>query len=190
MRILLVTEGASDEPVAARLIRHALPDASVLAKRLPARGFAVVAREVEIWVRAAHFGHFDLLVIHFDLDDSISATFEDVSESKRWQEVRDAADKVLESLPQGGRVDALCVVLMSPCQSTEAWLAWGIENENGRAWEKSHRHILKTKLFGNPPRGLTRKAEDMAEKLIGQMAVNERWPQSLRNFMDHLRRGM
>lgn len=189
MRILLVTEGESDEPVAVRLIRHVFADASVLAKSLPARGIAVVARQVEIWVRAAYFGHFDLLVIHFDLDDSISANFHDVSESKRWQEIRAAVDKVLESLPRSVRVNDLCVALMSPCQSTEAWLAWGIEDKDGRGWEKAQRHTLKTKLFGDPPRGLIRKAEVMAEKLIGQMAVNEKWPQSLRNFMDHLRSG-
>lgn len=116
MRILLVTEGASDEPVAIRLV-----------------------------------------------------------------------DTILKSLPRTGRGHNLLVTLMSPCQSTEAWLAWGIEDEDGTSWEKVNRHALKIKLFGNPPRGLTRKAQDLAEKLIGQMVANEKWPRSLRNFMDHLR---
>lgn len=186
MRILLVTEGASDEPVAEHLVRRVFRQAEIERKRLSVRGFEVVARQLEIWLRAAHFGHYDLLIVHFDLDDSIPGDFQSVTESGRWRDISTSAEQILSTLPDIGRDTGLRLALMTPCQSTEAWLAWGVENEDGAQWEKANRHDLKRKLFGNPPRGLVRKAEILADQLVDQMDSSQAWPRSLRDFYAHL----
>ena len=76
---------------------------------------------------------------------------------------------------------------MTPCQSTEAWLAWGLENDDGPAWEQRSRHELKPRLFGLPPRGLVKKSESFVEDLKRQMNGKEQWPLSLRHSVDSLR---
>ena len=186
MRILLVTEGPSDEPVAERLVQREYPDAKVDRKRFSARGIAVVTRQLEIWLRAAHFGHYDLLIVHFDLDDSLSGNFRTVTESTRWKDLAACAEQVLSALADAGRVCGLRLAFMAPCQSTEAWLAWAVENEDGAQWETVHRRELKKKLFGDPPRGLVSKAEALAEQLTARMDSGEVWPRSLRDFFSHL----
>src|SRR5262245_30685197 len=59
MRVLLATEGESDQVVAQVLIRKANPEAEIVPKSFPARGIQVVLRLLPDTVRAAHFGFFD-----------------------------------------------------------------------------------------------------------------------------------
>jgi hypothetical protein len=186
MRILLATEGESDEIVAQRLLIRSFPAATIEPKRFPARGFPVVLRLLPQIVRGAYFGHYDLLVVHFDLDSSLSPPFREVNQSGRWQEIRSNIDMVLSQLKPIGRESPLHSCLMTPCQSTDAWLAWAEENGVGESWEEQSRHELKHKLFGNPPRQIRKKAEALAGKLIAQMSSNASWPKSLVNFVEGL----
>ena len=76
MRILLATEGGSDEVVAARLIERYLgKHVTVQRKRMPGRGVEVIRSVASDCTRAAYFGHYDLLVVHFDMDDTLPADF-------------------------------------------------------------------------------------------------------------------
>jgi hypothetical protein len=188
MRILLATEGPVDEVVAECLIRQAVGDPEIERKRFPARGFPVVFRLMDAVVRAAHFGHYDWLVVHFDLDDSLPPEFRKISESPRWQEIQTRIHETLTDLPLAGRPQELQVFLMAPCQATEAWLAWGIENADGERWEKQDRRALKRRLFGNPPHGLVDKSLRIVRDLVHQMEVHRKWPRSLRDFIDEMGR--
>lgn len=184
MRVLLATEGPSDEIVAQRLIHHALDSSIIECKKFVARGFQVVKRSVDAIVRAAHFGHYDLLAIHFDLNNTVQPGFASVSESVRWQEIDTAARQILANLPHAHRDRDLQIALITPCQATDAWLAWARENKSGKQWERRSRHELKRKLFGNPPRKVVEKADTLGAELVAQMDANEDWPQSLRDSLD------
>ena len=188
MRILLATEGESDEVVAERLVRNVIPDAVIQPKRMPARGIAVVLRLLKDIVRAAHFGFFDLLILHFDLDDTLLDTHQHSSESRRWFEIQDQVAGVLKDLSANtaGRAKPLETVLMTPAQSTDAWLRWAVMNGDGKRWEKKDRHELKIQLYGNPPRGLVKKSLSYVDRLVHQMTECDQWPRSLRDFHDAL----
>jgi hypothetical protein len=183
MRVLLATEGDSDEVVADRLVRHLCLGAQFDPKRFPARGFPVVRRLMPDVVRAAYYGFYDLLVVHFDLDTTLPAGFQCVVESPRWQEIRSLIDATLASLPDIRRPGPLVAVLMAPCQSTDAWLTWGRDNAKGRDWEARSRHELKHRLYGLPPRKIVEKSRKLVEELLAQMQASDQWPQSLRDFV-------
>ena len=186
MRVLLATEGRSDEVVAQRLIKRYLGNVSIQPKSLPARGLDAIQRIAADCARAAYFGHFDLLVVHFDMDDSLPSGFMDPYQSSRWSQIRSRIASTLTSLPEAHRTAELRTVLMTPSQATEAWLSWGREDQAGSVWESEDRHDLKRKLFGNPPRGMVAKAETLATELIAQMKANNDWPVTLRWFVDEL----
>ena len=186
MRVLLATEGRSDEVVAHRLIERYLGNVVVQAKRMPGRSVDVIRRVAADCTRAAYFGHFDLLVVHFDMDDTLPGDFTHAAQSSRWNEVRSRMTTTLVGLPEAYRTSALKMALMTPSQATDAWLSWGREDESGRNWEHRNRHDLKQKLFGNPPRGKVAKAEALATELIAQMEANDDWPMTLRWFVDEL----
>jgi hypothetical protein len=183
MRILLATEGESDQIVAERLLLKVLPNSQIQPKRMPARGIAVVKRLLRDIVRAAHFGHFELLVIHFDLDDTWPQPCEHVQESERWLEIRKQVDNLVVQLGNlSGRTSPLHAIFMAPAQSTDAWLRWALMNGDGRKWERKDRHTLKRELFGNPPRKLLEKASVYADQLLAQMQKCDQWPRSLSDF--------
>ena len=186
MRVLLATEGRSDEVVAHRLIEQYLGNVTIQPKSLPSRGVDSIQRIAADCARAAYFGHFDLLVVHFDMDDSLPDGFHDAAQSSRWGQVRSRIATTLSRLPDAHRTVELQTVLMTPSQATEAWLSWGHENETGRLWEHRDRHHLKRKLFGNPPRGMVAKAELLTDELIAQMEANDDWPVTLRWFVEQL----
>ena len=186
MRVLLATEGRSDEVVAHRLIERYLGRVIIQPKSLPSRGVDAIQRIAADCARAAYFGHFDLLVVHFDMDDSLPGGFNDAAQSSRWSRIRSRIATTLSSLPEAHRHAELQTVLMTPSQATEAWLSWGREYEAGRLWEHRDRHDLKRKLFGNPPRGMVAKAETLATELIAQMEANDDWPMTLRWFVNEL----
>ena len=187
MRILLATEGGSDEVVAHRLIERYLGNnVTIQRKGMPSRGVDVIRRVASDCTRAAYFGHFDVLVVHFDMDDTLPADFTDAAQSSRWNEIRSQMTTTLASLPEACRTSELKMALMTPSQATEAWLSWGREDESGSKWEHKNRHDLKRRLFGNPPRGVVAKAEALAPELIAQMEANDDWPRTLRWFVDEL----
>jgi hypothetical protein len=183
MRILLATEGESDEIVAERLLRKVFPDSQIQPKRMPARGIAVVRKLLTDIVRAAHFGHFELLVVHFDLDDTWPEPCEHVEESERWLEIRKEVDNLVAQLRNiPGRASPLHTIFMAPAQSTDAWLRWALMDGDGRKWERKDRHTLKRELFGNPARKLVEKASVYADRLLVQMKECNQWPRSLSDF--------
>ena len=186
MRVLLATEGPSDEITAEAIISFAWPNAQIDPKRFPARGIAIIERSVENVVRAAHFGHYDMLVLHADMDNTLSSGFRHVSESSRWADLSAKIDSCLGSLPPASREQPLIAVLMAPVPTTDAWLAWGRDNKDGPAWESKERHHLKQLIFGTPPRSITKTTAALADVLIEQLKANEDWPISLRSFVDGL----
>jgi len=187
MRILLATEGESDEIVAERLLRSIIPGSQIQPKRMHARGYGVVRRLLADIVRAAHFGHFELLIVHFDLDDTLLESHEHVQESERWVEIRNEVDKLLSQLGStAGRVSPVHAIFMAPAQSTDAWLRWAMMDGDGSKWETKDRHTLKRAVFGNPPRKLVEQARVFADRLLVQMSECGQWPRSLRDFHNAL----
>jgi hypothetical protein len=188
MRILLAAEGESDEIIASRLVLNVFPKAEIQPKRLPARGITVVRRLLTDIVRAAHFGHYEVLVLHFDLDDTLLDVHQHVAESDRWQAIRKEVDDLLNKLlvNNSGRKAPLHTIFMTPAQSTDAWLRWAVLNRDGKRWERKDRHTLKRDLYGNPPRGLIRKCVAYVDRLVQQMHLCDQWPRSLRDFQDML----
>jgi hypothetical protein len=122
MRILLATEGESDEIVAGALIRRFHPAAAIDPKRFPARGFPTVQRLLPDVIRAAHFGFYDLLAVHFDLDDTLPTGARSVAESPRWQEIHTIVVSTIPALKECNRPAPLRAVLISTALS--AILAW------------------------------------------------------------------
>ena len=153
MRILLATEGESDEVVAGQLIAQSIPSVEVVCKKFPHRGYPAVRRSVATLVRAGHYQLYDALVIHFDLDDTLPDGYRQISESQRWQEVNELATKTLAQLGEVPRDLPLQLVYMAPRESTEAWLAWGKHNEDGGQWERKNRHSWTTTIPGRPACG-------------------------------------
>ncbi len=187
MRVLVAAEGESDELVAERILLDVDDAMSIVRKKFPSRGFAVVKRSIDTLVRAAHYGLFDVLVVHFDLNNSLPAGWKEVSESPRWKEIHALIQDVLPRLTPVNRDRELATVLMTPCKSTEAWLTWARHNEDGQTWESKDRHLLKRQLFGDPPRGMIRKSEQLSEQLITQMHTGASWPKTLVRFVNDLR---
>ena len=148
----------------------------------------MILRVASDCVRAAYFGHFDLLVVHFDMDSTLPYEFVRGEQSDRWIEINSRIERTLESLPNAHRSSQLKIVLMTPREATESWLAWGNENESGLKWERKDRHHLKRRLFGNPPRGMVQKAEVLVKELIAQMETNSDLPVTLRWFVNELSR--
>ena len=186
MRILLAAEGPSDEVVARCLIEHYLDQVEIVPKKLPSRGLRALRRFASDCVRAGHYGHYELLVVHFDMDDTLPDGATHPDQSNRRREIMSRIDSTLDDLPRGQLRDKLKVVLMTPKQATEAWLSWGLENESGRKREGMDRWVLKRQLFGDPPRRVVDNTQTFAGSLIDQMQENDDWPVTLRWFVDDL----
>ena len=183
MRVLLATEGPGDEEVAARLITRCLGPVTIKSMSLPAPGLLAILRQVSDFVRAAYFGHYDLLVVHFDMDDTLPNGFTYARQSTRWIDINLRVGNTLASLTHPSRRTKLKIVLMTPRRAVEAWLSWGLNNQSGRKWEDRDTRILKRQLFGNPPRRVPEQTELYARDLIAQMQKNDDWPVTLRWFV-------
>lgn len=186
MRILLAAEGPSDEMVARCLIEHYLDQVEIVPKKLPGRGLPALRRFASDCVRAGHYGRYELLVVHFDMDDTLPDGATHPDQSSRWRDIMSRIDATLNNLLRGRLRIKLRVVLMTPKQATEAWLSWARDNESGRKRERMDRWALKRELFGDPPRSVVKKAQTLAGGLIGQMRENDDWPVTLRWFVDDL----
>lgn len=186
MRILLATEGDSDQVIALRLLERHLGQVSVHPKSLLGRGVDVILRVASDCVRAAYFGHFDMLVVHFDMDDTLPRGSVRAGQSERWVEISSRITRTLSSLPEAHRRSPLKIVFMTPREAMDAWLSWGVEDGSGHGWELKNRHELKRKLYGDPPRGMTEKASGFVNDLIAQMQENKDWPVTLRWFVNEL----
>jgi hypothetical protein len=155
----------------------------VVNKTFAARGFNVVLRACELVARAAHFGHFDLLVVHFDLNGSLLGGPFDPIRSERIQKVSSEIGRTLSLLPIADRSEPVRVALMAPLQSTEAWLAWASIGST-IDWEKRERAQVKRTLFGSPSRGLIVKAQGYSAKLVARLQLDQNdAPPSLKHFL-------
>lgn len=188
VRILLAAEGESDEIVAKHLLRKYISEAEIVPKNFPARGFPIVRRALPTLISAAHCQHYDMLVIHFDIDDSMKPGSHSVKESTRWSTLWDEVSRLKSEAKSKivGRQEELQVAFMAPNQSTEAWLQWGISGGNGASWEAMNRRELKKELFGDPPRGMRNKTELHIGRLLAQLDTNSQWPPSLRTFIEQI----
>lgn len=186
MRALVAAEGESDEIVAEALVKYRHPGAVVIRKMFAARGFNVVLRACELVARAAHFGHFDVLIVHFDLNGSLLGGPFDPNQSQRITKVSSEIRRTLSLLPAADRLSPVKVALMAPLQSTDAWLAWASISPS-IDWEKRERSQVKRTLFGSPPRGLIVKAQGYATKLVDRLGTDlEGAPPSLQHFLRSL----
>lgn len=149
----------------------------------PSRGLEVIERMVPDCIKRGYSESYDMLVIHFDMDDTLPNGFVRADQSRRWRDIKTRIDKTLADLTGAQRRDELKVVLMTPRRAVEAWLSWGRKNESGRMWEGKHTRNLKRELFGNPPRRVVKKTERLALDLIAQMHENDDWPVTLRWFV-------
>lgn len=183
MRVLLAAEGESDEIVAEALIKSACADVDVVRKRFPARGIAVVRRSIPTLVRAAHFQGFDRLIVHFDLDDTLVATFQNASESPRWCDINSRISDLIPTLKDVNRGRPVVWTLMTPAPATEAWLIWGRDNRDGTFWESKNRHTMKESLFGRPPRNVVRVVRELIPSLLEQINGGSRKPRTLESFL-------
>jgi len=185
-RFLLATEGPSEDVVGDRLLSFLCPGASVDRKQFPARGISILMGDSPIYARAGHYGCYDAVVIQFDLDDTLSHRQDKHPfYSQRWQDIHKVVHDTLYQLPPEIRQHPLRVVLMAPCQSTDAWLWWGMIGGDGKSVERKHRHDLKAKLYGSPPRRIVDKAKSYVEQLVTRMQSADRssWPDSLIAFV-------
>ena len=173
-RILVATEGTTDEAVADRLIRRQFPNAMVNFKKFPSRGIDTVIALTPAIVRAAHFGIYDILVILFDLNGTLKASSsKEPSNSQRWKKIDSLATTTLEVLAMlPARAHILRIVYMAPVESTEAWLAWGKNGRAGASWEAMPRWSIKVGLFGTPPIPTKQMVLEMADSILSQMDIN------------------
>jgi hypothetical protein len=183
VRVLLATEGSSDEVVATSLIQHISPGSDIVPKQFASRGIETILRSIPTLVQAAHYQNYDVLVVHVDLNGTYDQTAPSLSLNTRCSDIyRDIANTIA-TLKAGVRPVPLRCVLMAPAQSTEAWLMWGNEDGNAAAWERTDRHWLKRQLYGDPPRGLRAKAAEHVIHLLERLQGSELRPQTLRFFL-------
>jgi hypothetical protein len=186
MRVLLASEGESDEIVGETLIRFVRPNATIIKKRFPARGFHVVRRSIDTLVRAGHFQLFDTLVVHFDLDNSLDNPSGKCCDSPRWQEIQAASNESQAGLRPVARERPLRIAFMSPCQSTDAWILWGRDGGDGTSYQYRDRHQTKSELFGTPARSMIQRTQGFMAALERQLKIENTWPKSLRDFISQL----
>jgi hypothetical protein len=139
-------------------------------------------------VRAAHFGHYDLLIVHFDLDDTFDPNSLNLSDNSRWKELEKIVEESRLKLKDCQRTAELGVVFMAAAQATDAWLAWGLDGGDGKAVEREDRHRQKERLYGKPPRRMREQASLHLLALHDQMQSNPDWPSCLRHFLIDLER--
>jgi hypothetical protein len=160
-------------------MRHSNADVQIDCKAFPSRGWQIVQKLAPVVARAAYFGHYDILVVHFDCDDGPIE-----GDGSRRSEISRAIDSVLSALPEAHRQRPVESVLCSPCEATDAWLMWGQQGGNGMSWERMPRKTLKEELYGNPPRRMRERAAGYAPALISRMTSSDQWPQTLKMLSD------
>ena len=177
-RFLLATEGPVDEVVLSALCVawRGLTLDDIGLKQFPARGLAQVLRLAPDVVRAAHFGRYEVLLIHADAD----ATPDHVP---GHQEPR-CRTCILQATVETtlGRVGAregmapLTVILAIPKQTTDAWLLWGRDNGDGRRVEEIPRHDVKHRVFGGERFNHHARAKAMVPSLLLRWREKDRVP--------------
>ncbi|HSN98799.1 MAG TPA: hypothetical protein VLS89_10960 [Candidatus Nanopelagicales bacterium] len=156
----------------------------VEARKFPARGIAQVLRLLPDTVRRAHWGYFDVLVVHGDADDSPeheqhSAHVDGCHTCLMIQRI----EATLATMSPRPNQEALLWALAVPRQSTDAWLLWARDDGDPAAVEGLGRHGVKAKVFGKESYGHVAKAEPLAARLIERLQAAEVPPPSLARFL-------
>lgn len=146
-RFLIATEGPVDEVVIHALCEAWCAPSAIDEKRFPARGIEQVMRLVPDIVRAAHFGYYDVLVIHADADATPEHVHGHDEADCRTCRLRTKVSLVLEQVGSREGMAPLLVVVAIPKQTTDAWLLWGRDNGDGRRVEQMSRHEVKARVF-------------------------------------------
>jgi hypothetical protein len=192
IRVLLATEGPSDDVVIKSILTGIFGLVQIDTKSFTSRGISVVMKAVPNVVRAAHFGYYGILVIHFDLNGTHNISRDqDVTIATRRIEVEKIIVETKKELRSIPRAYDTSILLATPCQSTDAWLCWGNEGGKGVEWEKIERHSCKTRLYGDPPRSTTEKALQYVPNLISRATQeSEAMPISLRTLLSEVQSGI
>jgi hypothetical protein len=148
-RFLLATEGPVDEIVLSALCMEwrALASTDIVMKQLPARGIEQVLRSAPEIVRAAHFGYYEVLLIHADADATPVHVAGHQESQCRTCKLQAMIDMTLACLGARSGMAPLMVILAVPRQTTDAWLLWGRDNGDGSRVEEIVRHEVKCRVF-------------------------------------------
>ncbi|MBI5496666.1 MAG: hypothetical protein HY904_16720 [Deltaproteobacteria bacterium] len=186
MRVLVAAEGPVDEVVLGMLRQRV--GAEVTYKTFQSRGIDQVLRLATDVVRAAHFGGFDLLVIHADADDSPPHQPAHVEARCRVCRLEACVATAMPTLRDIGRASPLRTVVAVPCQSTDAWLLWGRDDGAPTAVEQRHRHDVKRALFGERKSGHEAAALGWVGQLRDRLDRGEMPPEALQRVVLAVRR--
>jgi hypothetical protein len=177
-RFLLATEGHVDEVVLSALCVEwrGLAANDIELKQFPARGIDQVLRLAPELVRAAHFGYYDVLLIHADADATPAHVAGHEEPRCRTCMLRTMVDTTLERV--GGRqgMAPVTVVLAIPKQTTDTWLLWGRDNGDGKRIEEIARHEVKHRVFEGERFNHRVRAQAMVPSLILRLRMKELVP--------------
>lgn len=189
IRIMIATEGKTDETVCEEILRDNFVECDIQRKRFTSRSFQTVLKATPQIIKAAHYGLFDIVVIHFDLDSTLrNGDLRNLSASDRWVAFWDKAKAEIARLNEvPARRERLKYVLMTPHESVEAWLAWGAAGGNGTSFELMARKTLKTGLYGDTPFPTDQQISELTQSLIQRLSRDRQWPLTLRRFIHDLR---
>ncbi len=187
-RVLLATEGPSDEVVISALCVEwrACTKDDLTIKRFPARGIAQVLRLVPDIVRGAHFGYYDLLVVHADADATPDHVTGHDAPACRTCILGKAAYTTLAGLPPRDGMAPLSVAIAIPKQTTDAWLLWGRDDGDAGKLEMLDRHEVKRRVFGAAMAGHAKLARALIPALLTRIRAAEPLPPSLSRFRGSL----
>lgn len=190
-RVLLATEGAVDEVVITALGRARLGCSTeeIVPKRFPARGIVQVLRLAPDVARAAHFGYYDVLILHADADDVGDHAAHTVSAPQSGCHLCTLQSRVevtLNGLAPREGVAPVSVRYAFPKQSTDAWLLWGRDGGDAVAMERFFRHHVKEQVFGRTKFGHDEKARQLVPSLLARLRRGEQGPPHLMAFVSSL----
>lgn len=190
-RVLLATEGAVDEVVIIALCRARLGCSTedIVPKRFPARGIVQVLRLATDVARAAHFGYYDILILHADADDTADHAAHGAAAPHSGCHLcalEERVEMTLRALEPRQGVAPLSVRYAFPKQSTDAWLLWGRDGGDAADMEQASRHLVKERLFGRTKFGHADQARTLVPPLLARLRRGEQGPPQLMAFVSAL----
>ena len=174
-RVLLATEGPVDEVVIGALCVEwlQLDAADITMKQFPARGIAQVLRLAPDIVRAAHFGYYEILLIHADADATPDHVDGHHEPRCRVCLLQAMIETTLERVGVRPGSAPLTVVLAIPKQTTDAWLLWGRDNGDGRRVEGIDRHEVKIRVFEGARFNHQARAQALVPSLLMRLRAQD-----------------
>ncbi len=165
--------------------RHPTED-EITRKSFPARGITQVFRLLPDIVRAAHFGYYDILVLHADVDNTPNHVPGHENAECRGCMLTATVQSATHALGPRTGMGPILTVLALPRQATDAWLLWGREDGDGAKLEAMDRHHVKHLVFGDTKYGHTAMAVELVKPLLARLDAAEVPPPSLYGFLARL----